>query len=400
MVKKDRNDFPDKNWEVVLYASPMKVDEKYWFPYVNVLYSYDVISGEIKREHEFDFSNEQYNAYCYSMHIGRNIVLSPFRARDIAVYDMETHKMKFLEWENQAAYTMYRDIASFGDKLFLLPGIGKSDILVLDGLQSVRPISLINWDGNTKGDEWTSEYAIQDKYLWITAHYSNQVLKMDMDTEQYELVTICEESAGYTGIVIDNEYLWLAESSTGAFVRYNTQDGRAKKFDAPVGLDYNSADKSYVHLSLFNFEKSIISIPALCGSMTILDKETGNLDIVDIDFFDSIADSKANYKYGNYTTSSFGKKIDETTLWVQRALDGEIACIDIGSLTYTTFCLELDKEELDDIRARLYRSGELALAEDRLTSLSSMLNFLKDTDENVSRQSFSNIGVKIWEELK
>lgn len=400
MVKDNVRNLSKNSRAIVLYAPPVEIGGKYWFPFANALFSYDKSNMEVAREQIFNVPNGQAYSYNYIATEGSKIVLSPFYAKDIAIFDIKTRDISFQEWERGNLYSYYRNAVFFNDKVFLLPGVLHDDILVLDNVMSIRRVSIANWVDKVKKHERTSEYAVQEKYLWVTAHSSNQVLKLDMETEKYELVTICEDSIGYTGIILDGEDLWLAESNTGAFVRYDTRNGDAVKYDAPSGLDYNSSEKSYVYMGLFDFENYVVSIPALCNKMTILNKETGKFEILNIDFFDSDTRGKENYKHGNYSTSSFGMKADEKTLWVQRRLDGVIACINIDDFTYSTFMLELSEEDIDDIYTEFYRLENATVSESGLISLSSFIHFLKETDEDTKQRNNSHHGADIWAVVK
>ncbi len=397
-----KNSFLDKYRKVVLYHPPVKIGSKYWFCYANVLYSYDESSGKINRECKLNYENLQgsllqLNLFCYMENSGNKIILAPFYAKDAAVYDCEAKEINYINLDREEVYAWYRNIVIYGNKIFFLPGITHSDILVLEKLNSVRYIKLKNWNAKVEKEECTSEYIIQGRYLWVTAYYSNQVLKMDMDSERYELIEIDKDSFGFTGIALDNECLWLAESSTGALVQYDTRSGETKKYQAPEELDYNSVNKSYVHLNLFDFDKCIVSVPALSNKMTVLNKETGKIEIVKIDFFDSVMNRKSNYKYGNSASSSFGKKIDSKTLWVQRAYDGEIACINIDNWTYSTFSLSIKESE---IYGQIYRSEKTSCYMENIVSpLESLLHAPWNQGETLNQMS-SKVGADIWKKVK
>lgn len=385
---------------MVIYAAPLKIGSKYWFSYAGLIFNYDEVSKELRKEYHFNLYNGQENVYSYLTNIGPKIIFSPFCMGRIAIYDIETQQTEFLFDEGSNEFLYYRNIVAVKEKTFLLPGRSDCDILVLDKLRNVRHISIADWHFKGENCERTSEYVKQDRYLWITAHYSNQVLKLNVDTEQYELIEIGKDCIGFTGITIDGEYLWLAESSTGAFLRYNTFSGEVRYFNAPSELNFNSSTKNYVHLSLFNFEKYIVSVPALCGNMAVLNKKTEEFDIAKIDFFNAITNCRRSYEYGNYTTCSFGKKINENTLWVQRASDGEIAIVNVEDFTYTTFSFKLKEKEIKDICTNLYNNKGSMLCENRIVSLNSMFCFLKNHNENDINRDSCYIGADIWTKIK
>lgn len=371
----------------MLIYDMVEVEGKYWFSYKDAIYSYDAFNMEVTKEQDLKIPDMGNCAFWGIANLGRKLFLSPLHTKDIAIYNIETKQTSFVNLGNGDDYSWYRRTVVFEKKIFMLPQFN-SGFLILDEVGNIGRVHIDGWHIKEKYVEITSGYVVQDRYLWITAHCSNQVLKLDMYTEQYELIAIGDDSVGYTGITSDGEYLWLAESNTGALIRYGIQDGEAKKFCAPDDLDYNSAQYSYVHWQLFNFEKYIVSIPALCDKMTVLDKETHEFRCVCIDFFDAVKESSPNYMQKFFSTSNFGIKIDEATLWVQRSLDGRLAAINIKDFTYKTFALEL----VGDIR--LYTAGSISY-ESKITSLDSFLYYLKDVGKSMER-NHANVGAEIW----
>ena len=399
--------------KAVIFAEPTEIDGKYWFPYGNAIYSYDIwgkkitrewrfeiSSKEKKRGWRFDSSNPDYlTLFCWSTKIGKTLVLSPYWAKDIVFYNTLTKEINFFDCEIKGNVSGYRNVVEFSKKLFVLPNNKNNDILVLQEKDKIKHIKISDWKNTVEKWECTAGYTVQGKYLWVTAHYSNQVLKLDMETEQYEWITIEEDAVGYTGIKTDGEYMWLAESHTGAIIKYSIYNRTTKRFNAPASLNFNSSEKGYVYLELFDFEKYIITIPALCDKMTILNKKTDELNVLDIDFFDSVINSNNNYMHGNFITSSFGKKIDENTLWVQRAIDGEIAVIDIETLTYKTFSLGIEYKFINDMYAQRYFYLTNGRWNEKDISLNLFLCYQHCSDNNKKQIYHSGIGAEIWEEL-
>ncbi len=386
----------DENVKAVIYAM-VKADGKFWFPYKSAIYSYDESDMKVVKEYEFELPKASQSLFYDIVNIGKKLVLSPFCTKYIAVYDMETRHMDFLDVGGNDQHTWYRNIVVYKEKLFVLPGGPDSDVLVVDGLRDVRRIHIDNWADSVKKNQCTSEHVIQDKYLWATAYYSDQVLKLNMETEKYELIRVGKGSAGYTGIAIDDSYIWLAESSTGAVIRYNVNNKDIKKICMPIELDYNSTNKNYVHLNLFDFDQYIISIPALCNKMIRIRKETLDSEFIEIDFFNAVLRNKFNYRYGNYTSSNFGKKINETTLWVQRTYDGQIANINIEDFTYKAFDLTLTEITYGEMYRQLYNSGNIN-GESEETSLHSFVFSLKETESNKTENAIST-GMEIWRKI-
>ncbi len=386
----------DRKIKAIVYNELIKIGNNYWFIYKDAIYSFDYTKMKITREKEIELPNAYLDLFCFMATIDEKIILSPFQTNNIGIYNLKTKNFNFLNLGNENLW--FRNVIAYKNKVFILPGAMNNRILVLNNLDSIKYISIEGWRVNVKKYESTSEYAIQDKYLWVTAHYSNLVLKLNMETEHYEFIEIGENIYGYTGITLDGEYIWLAESNKGALIKYNIDNGNMTKYDAPNNLCYDSSIKSYVHFKIFNFKNYIISIPALCNQMTILDKRKEKIEIVDTDFFDSIIKNDNGNKNINYPRCSFGNKIDERTLWIQRNIDGEIACIDIEDFSYKIFSLEIDKKYISDIYTKLYRNEKMIL-ENKFNVLNSLTCYLSCINRSMLKKNTDIIGRIIWSEM-
>lgn len=394
------SDYVRKNMNAILYSAPIKIGKTYWFTYGDVIYCFEQDRFKIEKVQELHIPDIHPNAYCYMTGADNQIIFSPFYAKDIAVYDTRTGSIQYIDWGYKNRYAYYRNVAAYGGKIFLLPGVMDGDIIVVDERKKIRHIRIADWNCNTQRSEWTSESVIQGRYLWVTAHYSSQILKLDMDTEQYEFCQTHGHATGYTGIAADRDILWLAESATGAIVKYQIQTGDTEIFQAPDTLGCCKTGKKYVHSGLYDFDNYVVTIPALSDQMTALNKQTGECRTVDTDFFDPVT-KDGRYQYENSSLCSFGTKADDATLWVQRALDGEIACMTVGdTFSYHTFSLRLDPLHMSGMRERIYScDGEIFLEND-LTTLNSLLFYIKNTGTDNGMQGVSGVGPRIWEKLK
>ncbi len=379
--------------KIVLYEAPVKIKERYWFPYLNTVYSLGITDKKIKKE--FNLPTMEVYGFHSLTAFGNKVILSPSHAQHIAVYDMERDYVELVDFGCKNQYAYYHMIFSFEEKIFILPSLVESGILVLDKEKRVHKIN-VDWYGGKAGERIRIlKCAAQDKYLWITTCDSNQLIKLNMINEQYELVEIETHVQGYTGIAIDNENIWLAEASMGDLIQYNSMNGKLKRFKAPNELDYNLFETCSVHSQLHIFDKCIISTPALAGQMTIFDKKTEQYRIIKNSFLDPVLDWKNNYRSGMYSTSSFSKKIDENTLWIQRNADGEIASINVEELTYATFSVAFEEKEIEDMLERLYRCGKTEFKEQNIISVKALINYVKTTDNDLRKQEYMNYGVKI-----
>lgn len=379
--------------KIILYGAPLKVNERYWFPYLNAVYSFGVLDKKIKKE--FALPTAEVYGFQDLERNGSKIILSPCHAKNMAVYDTEQGYIKIVDigCMEQAAYC--HEIAVFKNKVFILPSVLENGILVLDEGNKVHKIFVNQWEKDAAEHIRIAKFAIQDKYMWITSCDSNQVLRLDMINETYELIEINVNSRGFTGISVDGANIWIADFSTGNLIRYNTGTGALKEFRAPDELNCKLPKACAVHNHLFIFDRCIISTPAMSGQMTVLDKRTEQYQIIKNSFFDTAAGDNKNL----YPASSFAKKIDEKTLWVQRSSDGEIANINVQDLTYTTFSLALEEDKIEDILTNLCNRRDLTYKEQDEVTVRDMIYYVKNLDKSLQKQKYIENGTKIWKQL-
>ena len=166
----------------IIYGNLELVNGRYWFPYINTVYSYSITTKEVKKE--FEIPTFQTGGFVYLKHVGDKIILSPFREPNIVVYDLLTQKLEYLNLEFKQPEAYCRHIVEYKKKLFILSGLFHDGIIVVEGLRQVRFVHIADWKENEKKCECTSEYVKIGKYLWVTAHYSNQILKFYMEEER------------------------------------------------------------------------------------------------------------------------------------------------------------------------------------------------------------------------
>lgn len=327
----------------ILYREPKKVFSKYWFIDKGFLYSYDPLAMETKKEYVFSSLNKY--PYLYVEYVNGYLFMSPYEENRIAIYDFENRKMEYIDCQYEQEKPMCGRMFVYKSKIFMLSVIIENGIKIVENLRDVRTVCISDWYEDSKREGISTLNAVKDNYMWIPSHNSNKILKLDMDSEEYQLITIDDDDTGYSAIQIEEKYIWLTESRTGSLVCYDMVTKEVQKFSVPEGFDYVCKTKDYVHQDMFDFGDKIITIPSFANKMTIFDKQTQEYKLLDIEFLDSFDN---RYKTNLYLTCCFGKKIDENFLWVQRTKDGLIANIDIRDFSYKTFAFEINQEEVTE----------------------------------------------------
>lgn len=192
-----------------------------------------------------------------------------------------------------------------------------------------------------------------DGYLWVTAPYTNQILQFSMADGTYSLHEVDKKDSGYSGIAVDRDYVWLAEVKNGDVVRWNRQTGETCRFcvSGIVAVRKRRYEEMPYSVGLINMGKWLIIGPVFANGLVKLDKETGEVFSLAADFFE-YADQEANdYCPEYHGTCSFAKRVDDTTLLVQRRRDGKAAAIHVEDNTWSAFEPSLTSEDYKKLTA-------------------------------------------------
>lgn len=77
---------------------------------------------------------------------------------------------------------------------------------------------------------------IKENWLYASITNSNQVLKLKLETHEYELIQIGKNGNKYAGIVWDGKYFWLPPRKNSSYVRWDGGKG-VKEYALPKEFD-------------------------------------------------------------------------------------------------------------------------------------------------------------------
>ncbi|MFR2694515.1 MAG: hypothetical protein ACLTBV_31860 [Enterocloster bolteae] len=183
----------------------------------------------------------------------------------------------------------------------------------------------------------TSDACGSGEYLWISAPYTNQLLRFSMADSTYAFFTAGEEDTGYSGMAVDKDCIWLAEVKTRDVVRWDIRTGETRRFRVSGRLSSRKwrYDELPYATGLLNMGQYLVIIPSFSNGIIRFDKATGGMTVLAAEFFGQ-ADLEANgYCPQYHGTCSFAKKMDDKTILVQRCRDGKTAAINVEDNTYT-----------------------------------------------------------------
>lgn len=228
---------------------------------------------------------------------------------------------------------LYRNVIAYEGSIFYIPS-GSADILQYDTVTGewkvhTECIEALKADVQGKIYETIFDCVQAGKYLWMTATYTNKVLRFDMKSGDYQIYSVGSREDTYSGIAVWEEFVWLAKVSDGAIVCWNRKEDSICEYGMPT--DYRSwvyhNGRRLVHKKLWNTKKYLVTIPAYSEGMLKLDKKTGRIERVAPQFWLESADICNGYRPDRSDTAGFSMICGEDYIWVQRASDGALAMI-------------------------------------------------------------------------
>lgn len=340
-----------------VHFTDMLIDEgKLWFVTnrYNALFSMDMCKFHIKYEGRVEHQPKWCSAYPFFTSLGSRIYFSPNLSRRPAVYDIHTRAFGVIGSVDLNESARRGLCFSYEKSIFYLP--------IIDDYIA---------EYNTETDEWryhteciqeftsginndilieqgmTFRGSVLGEDVWITATYTNRILRFNMKDGTYVICKVGKNENKYSGIVAEERCLWLTEVNSGEIIRWERFSGNVKIFSMPEGFSIwaGALNRKMPHLSLIDMGKWVVTVPRFSNSMVKLDKKTGKISLLIKDFW-SIPNQKANgYSTTFYVSSDFGSKINENTIIVQRNWDDAVAIVNVEDETYEMFYPTLSEED-------------------------------------------------------
>jgi hypothetical protein len=331
-------------------------EDKAWFTTnrYNALFYMNKSNNQIFYMGRAENQPKWYSAYPFFVGSRNKFYFSPNFSGRPSVYDISSKTFDLIGTEDMKESARRGLCFSFGKSIFYLPIIDNylAEYNSETGewnyhIECIQELSREVDNDVVLGQGMTYRGSVCGEDLWITATYTNRILRFSMKNRTYAICQIGSKENGYSGIVAEERYLWLAEVNSGEIVRWERRSGKDKTFCMPDGFSSWTGvmNRKLSHLCLIDMGKWIVTIPRFTNSMIKLDKITGEVSYI-IDDFWKKANQKANgYNPGLHASSDFGAKLDENSIIVQRNWDDATAIVNIEDETYEMFYTTLTEED-------------------------------------------------------
>jgi hypothetical protein len=334
----------------------LKREDKIWITTnrYNALFYMDVSAKQVHYVGRVKEQPKWYGAYPFFAEAGNKLFLSPVIAGRPAGYDMNSKTLELIGEENMEESALRGRIISHGNRVFYLPFIDDyiAELNIETGewkyhTECIQELSEELGKENAIKQGMISGCAVCGKDMWITAVYSNRILRFNMEEGTYTLCSVGSSESCYSGVVAEERYLWLTEVNSGDIVRWDRRSGKIRNFCMPEEFESwpGAMGRILPHISLIDMGRWVVTVPGFSNCMVKLNKTTGEATLLMKDFWKNAKEKGNGYNPEFFLSSEFGAKIDEDAIIVQRNYDDAVAMIYVEDETYEMFYLTLGENE-------------------------------------------------------
>lgn len=217
--------------------------------------------------------------YTKAVRVGGKVYFVPFRAEEIAVYDIKKDCIYKIPYENlikkekqeKSVNMRFSASVAYGKYLFILPS-RYPGVLRIDTTND----SITCYDGWVNGEEYTfrKEVAVDEEILYLPSCINNQVLQFNMRSCIGKLITVGKNNNGCWSMCKKEEYFWFAPQNKGPVIRWNPKDGETVEYERyPVGFKGNN----FLFTKSYTIEKDVFLIPAYANMWIKINTKSGKM---------------------------------------------------------------------------------------------------------------------------
>ncbi len=224
----------------------------------NALYTTDLDSNRITFLGIMPEENVLARRLCAGIIYNRNreeLILIPMTAKKIWIYDLKTAQWKGLERKYMTDGDFHKEIfraAEYKNNLFLIgsnyPAIIRMNIDTYELDYLTEPYTFLKPLKNGIEGYFRSDFCLKENQLLLASCLNNYVLKIDLNTFDFEWHEVGEYGFCYSGIAWDGEYYWLSPRTGTPIVKWDGKD-KTEYFPLPEEFDsliYNFLGVQYV----------------------------------------------------------------------------------------------------------------------------------------------------------
>ena len=342
----------------VTIADVVELDGKLWMtPWLyNGLLCVGEDWNQVELVHRFEEQPKWQRVYSYMLERDKTLYFNPVVSNHPILYRIDEEKEIDMTWNENGNSRWWMGIYQYESSIFGVSG-HVNDVGIYEYNQSNKEWLVYNKcmkeflrDRPQDSVEPLIAYTISDgENLWITAGYSNRILKFNMRTKGYVFYRIGAENNGYVGICIDRDLLYLGEPhGNGKLLAVNLLQDTVAEYDLPKHDTFrNLSNVERAFGNIYNMGKYLVLMPGLSYRMWRFEKATGEWLSLAEEFWEQAAQPTDNHLPQSVGVYSLCKAMNHTTIWVQRLYDDAVLILNIETGEYEVKYMHLSEKSYE-----------------------------------------------------
>lgn len=417
------------NWEMLgeekkdrdyLYFSTYFIEKKEMYfisrrkGYAHILFKLNLENGIVEKVTEFPGIRDHVETCYYGIKkIQNKIVLIPYNAEDIYIYDIDKQQaIKIVLLFSQDGGMRFNEAIEYKNKLFLIPGsypaivsIDMQSQEVCEFKEPIKPFVLNSKDVSL----FSWAYLKKEQYLYLASSVDSKILIFNMENNKFVVKRIGNYPYGYGHMVYDGEYFWLSAYKANYIVRWDEASEDTEEYTYPMEQG-KSVDE--IWSLLLDRKDEIVICPGFSTNMIFFNKKTGECRYHKplVDVFNKM-DIGIVKEWEGFTSAEF---INERTAVMLIGKNSSVNIWDVYTDQWKSYLCRLPKEEMLKIEKRqiekywMRRSTPYSLSEDTV-SISQFADYIASGDTQAFCHTYecyqgvevsSTIGAGVHEYIK
>lgn len=241
------------------------------------LYRVDIENGAVDKAMTFPGISDAVDlCYLGIKKIQDKIILAPHYTEDVYVYDFKREQaVKIVLSEAKDRTMLFDAVVEYNGKAYLKPkcypaivSIDMKTLEVCEFTECMKPFLKNERDARL----FTWGYFKKGKHLYMASCNDSRMLVFNMEDGGFEIKKIGEYSFGYSYMIYDGEYFWLAVSGSNHIVRWEEKSGEVKEYKYPVNLEQPLEG---ISCRLLDNRDELIAFYCFSSDMVFINKKTG-----------------------------------------------------------------------------------------------------------------------------
>lgn len=330
---------------------------------------------------------------------GGDIILTPYQADDIYVYNKKTGRARKYVLNEVCEYRLFDKTIRYKNSLFLkpkcYPALVRIDLSTYEFteykecLEDFLPETLVTME------KFIWAVVVVENYLYLGAAHKSAILKFDMDSGDYEIKPVGDYDFGFQSMCYDGQYFWLSAFGKNVVVRWSEGSGETCVYEYPVE-DCEEEKNPFESTSLVEAGRYIYLFQVLAQPVLRMEKVTGKFETVSIKISEPEGfHKKLGRKGWGY---AFAYRFGQDQIIAFNIYDCTLYILNTEGKICAAYPCRIDKESLARVEKRRIEGKYLIKAmpfyiSENMIGLSQYLDYVVNMDEELKleeQKSYQN----------